>query len=215
MTDRPIRLRVLIAENHPLFRDALAGAVRSRPALDLISARPDGATALEEIKKLAPDVAVLDVKMPGLDGMAVLNAVIRKGLVTRVIFLTAYLDNDLVYRALEGGAAGYLSKDTASDAICDAISAVGRGETVLPDEVHGGLVSEIRMRRHDDRPVLTAREQEILELTAHGHSAPEMGQRLYLSPGTVKTHLQHVYRKLEVSDRAAAVAEGMRRGLIE
>ena len=153
--------------------------------------------------------------MPGVDGIRVLNAVERDGIETRVVFLSAYLDSAVVYRALAAGAAGYLSKDSNRQSICDAVAAVARGDAVFAPEIQGGIAREIRMRENDGRPTLTPREREILNLTAEGCTAPEIGRRLYLSPTTVKTHLQHLYEKLGVSDRAAAVAEAMRRGLLE
>jgi len=160
-------------------------------------------------------VAILDVRMPGLDGRRVLGAIEREGLPTRVLFVSAYLDSEIVFEAIGGGARGYLSKEAGRRQICDAVSAIAPGETVLAPEVQAGLAREIQLRSSDDRPLLTPREREVLRLTADGLSAPDIGERLYLSPATVKTHLQHLYGKLGVSDRAAAVAEAMRRGLLE
>jgi two-component system nitrate/nitrite response regulator NarL len=134
MTDR---VRVVIADNHPLYRDALAGAVRQWAAFELVGESSDGAEALTAIRELCPDVAVLDHRMPRLDGMAVLDAVIREGLGVRVLFLSGYHGSDLVYAAVAGGAAGYLSKDTGAEGICQAIAAVAAGETVLAPELHG------------------------------------------------------------------------------
>jgi two-component system nitrate/nitrite response regulator NarL len=210
-----VPVRVVIADNHPLYRQALAEAVRRAPGLELLADPDDGRLALAAIRNLAPDVAVLDMKMPGLDGMQVLNAVVRESLATRVVFLSAYAEGTAVYAALGAGASAYLSKNAPAQDICDAVAVVARGGTVLPSEVQDGLADEIRLRSPDDRPVLTSREQEILHLAAEGHSAPEMARRLHLSHGTVKTHLAHAYQKLGVSDRAAAVAEAMRRGLLE
>jgi two-component system, NarL family, nitrate/nitrite response regulator NarL len=209
------RTRVLVADDHPLYREGVIRAIKERPDLELVAECDDGRTALDRIKDLRPDVAVLDVKMPGLDGTGVLNAVERERLPTRVAFLSAYLDGAVVYSAVSGGAAAYLSKEADRDEICDAIAAVARGETILASEAQAGIAREVRARRDDQRPVLTSREREILGLTANGHSAPQIASELYLSTATVKTHLQHLYEKLGVSDRAAAVAEAMRRGLLE
>ena len=121
-----------------------------------------------------------------------------------------------MYAAVAAGAAGYWSKDAERDAICDAIAAVARGESVLDPSLQSGVFTEIHTRAVDtDRPVLTAREHEILGLIAAGMSAPAIGEQIFLSPTTVKTHLAHLYEKLGVNDRAAAVAEAMRRGLLE
>jgi two-component system nitrate/nitrite response regulator NarL len=209
------RTRVIVADDHPLYRDGVVRAIRERPDLELVGECDDGRAALDQIRKLEPDVALLDVKMPLLDGTAVLNAVDREKLPTRVAFLSAYLDAAVVYTAVAGGAAAYLSKEADRQEICDAIAAVARGETIFAPQVQAGIAQEMRMRREDDRPALSGREQEVLELTARGRSAPQIAEQLFLSTATVKTHLQRLYDKLGVSDRAAAVAEAMRRGLLE
>jgi two-component system nitrate/nitrite response regulator NarL len=209
------RIRVVVADDHPVYREGIVRAVKERPELELVAEVGNGREALARIEELRPDVAVLDMRLPGLDGRQLLNAIERETVPTRVLFVSAYLDSEIVYAAIGGGARGYLSKEATRQQICDAVTAVARGDTVLAPEVHRGLAREIQLRSTDDRPVLTSREREILSLTAEGLSGPEIGRRLFLSPATVKTHLQHLYGKLGVSDRAAAVAEAMRRGLLE
>jgi two-component system nitrate/nitrite response regulator NarL len=209
------RLRVLVADDHPLYRKAAGDAIKSRAELELVGGAEDGRQALDAIRVAAPDVAVVDIHMPGLDGLAVLNAVTRDELATRVLLLTADVSAAAAYAAIGAGAAGYLLKDIDTDALCDAIVAVGRGETVLAAGVQGAVAQEIRSRSVQDRPMLTPREREILILIAEGLSAPAMAERIMLSPATVRTHLQHLYEKLGVSERAAAVAEAMRRGMLE
>jgi len=211
----PARARVLVADDHPVFREGLARAIRERPELELVGEAGDGRAALAAIAELEPDVAVLDVKMPELDGTEVVEALVRDGSRSRVVLLSAFHDSATVFRSLEAGAAGYLTKDASRAAICDAVTAVARGETVLSPEAQDGVAKEVRLRVKDQRPVLSAREREILVLTAEGMSAPDIAKRLYLSPTTVKTHLQHLYDKLGVSDRAAAVAAAMRHRLLE
>jgi two-component system, NarL family, nitrate/nitrite response regulator NarL len=213
--DVATRIRVVVADDHPVYRDGIVRAVKERPELELVGEVATGREALDVIGELQPDVAILDMRMPGMDGRRLLNAIERDRIPTRVLFVSAYLDSEIVFAAIGGGARGYLSKEATRQQICDAVSAVARGETVLAPEVHTGLAREIQLRSSEDRPVLTPREREVLRLTADGLSAPEIGDRLYLSPATVKTHLQHLYGKLGVSDRAAAVAEAMRRGLLE
>ena len=209
------RVRVLIAEEHPLYREGVVRAIRERPDLELVGEAADGRRALELIKDLDPDVAVLDVKMPGLDGLQVANAVDRDGLRSRVLMLSAFLDRQIVFQAVAAGAAGYLSKDADRREITEAILAVHRGDTVLAPEVQAGIAAEVHSRWRADAPSLSERERQVLEMIAEGMSAPEIGRRLFLSPATVKSHLQNLYEKLGVSDRAAAVAEAMRRGLLE
>jgi two-component system nitrate/nitrite response regulator NarL len=209
------RVRVLVADDHPVFRDGIVRAIEERPELSLVGVATDGRAALEQIREAEPDVALLDIKMPGLDGSRVLRALQRDGVPTKVLFLSAFGDPALVYEALEGGAAGFLSKDAERTAICEAVERAARGETVLSPGLESGLAGQIRLRAHDDRPVLTPRERQVLALLAEGRSAPDIARDLILSTTTIKTHLGHLYEKLGVSDRAAAVAEAMRRGLIE
>jgi two-component system, NarL family, nitrate/nitrite response regulator NarL len=206
---------VLVADDHPVYREGIVRAVKERPDLELVAEVATGREALDAIAELRPHVAVLDMKMPDLDGRHVLGAIGRDELPTRVLFVSAYVDSEIVYAAIGGGARGYLSKDATRQQICDAVAAVGRGDTVFAAQVQTGIAREIQLRSADTGVLLTPREREILELTAQGFLAPDIGRRLYLSPATVKTHLQRLYGKLGVSDRAAAVAEAMRRGLLE
>jgi two-component system nitrate/nitrite response regulator NarL len=131
------------------------------------------------------------------------------------VFLSAHIESELVYRAIALGAAAYLSKEADRAAIFDAVAAVARGETVLSPEIQGGLAAQIQLRETERRPVLSPREQQVLRLIADGGSAPAIARELHLSPSTVKSHLQTLYEKLGVSDRAAAVAAAMRAGLLE
>jgi two-component system nitrate/nitrite response regulator NarL len=209
------RVAVLVADDHPVYREGIVRAVKERPELELLAEVATGREALMAIAELRPQVAVLDMKLPDLDGSQVLRAINRNELPTKVVFVSAYIDSEIVYAAIGGGARAYLSKDATRQQICDAIAAVARGGTVFASEVQTGLAREIQMRSADTDVVLTSREREIIALTAQGLLAPEIGRRLYLSPATIKTHLQRLYGKLGVSDRAAAVAEAMRRGLLE
>jgi two-component system, NarL family, nitrate/nitrite response regulator NarL len=209
------RVRVLAADRHPLYRDALTRAIKERPELELVGQAGDGRAALRTIGAEQPDVAVIDRALDGLSGEQILNAVGRDSLPTRVVIIAAEPDPGLVYLALARGAAGYLTKEADAGELCDAISAVARGRTVLAPQLQTGIAGEIRLRAVDERPFLSEREREIMKLVAEGLSAPEIGRRLCLATPTVKTHLHHVYEKLGVAERAAAVAEAMRRGLIE
>jgi two-component system, NarL family, nitrate/nitrite response regulator NarL len=210
------RITVVGADDHPLFREALERAVRQRPELEFVGAAGDGRAALAAIREFAPDVAVLDLRMPELDGLQILNAATRDRLPTRVLVLSASGDSELVYRALQGGAAGYFLKEADRDAILDAISAVGRGRTAIDPELQAGVFDQVRLRgAGEERPILTAREREVLALMAGGISGPQIAERLIVALPTVKTHQARIYEKLGVSERAAAVAQAMRRGLLE
>jgi two-component system nitrate/nitrite response regulator NarL len=217
MTSMPQKRRVtvVIADDHPLYRDGVVRALSASGQVEIVGQAEDGRAALAQIQEHRPDVALLDYKLPELDGVAITNAVVRDGLPTRVLLVSAFTDSGVVYQALETGAAGFVSKEARREHIVDAVLACARGDNVVPPDIAAGLVSEIRLRRKDDRPVLSAREHEILKLIAAGKSLPDIAKELFLGVTTVKTHVQHLYDKLGVSDRAAAVATGMRRGLIE
>jgi two-component system, NarL family, nitrate/nitrite response regulator NarL len=209
------RVRVVVADDHPLYRDGVVRALSASGQVEIVAEAEDGRSALAEIQQHLPDVALLDYKLPELDGVAITNAVVREQLPTRILLVSAFTDSGVVYKALETGAAGFVSKESRREQIVDAVLACSRGENVVPPDVAGGLVSEIRLRKQDNTPALTKREQEILHLIAAGKSLPEIAKELFLGLTTVKTHVQHLYEKLGVSDRAAAVASAMRRGLIE
>ena len=209
------RITVVVADDHPLYREGVVRALLASGQIEIVAEAGDGRAALDAIQEHKPDVALLDYKLPELDGVAVTHAVVREQLPTRVLLVSAFTDSGVVYRALETGAAGFVSKEARREQIADAVLACARGENVVPPEVAAGLVSEIRLRKQNDAPALTPREQEILHLIAAGKSLPQIAQDLYLGLTTVKTHVQHLYDKLGVSDRAAAVATAMRRGLIE
>lgn len=211
----PPRVRLYLADDHPLYLEGLARAVRERPDLELVGEGHDGRQALSDLRRLRPDVAVLDVRMPGLGGPEVLEAVRRDGSATRIIFLSAYSDPRTIYAAIADGAAGYLVKEADRETILDTVAAVSRGEVVLSPELQKDLAGQIRLRETRDATGLTAREMQVLREIAEGRSAPEIADRLILSTSTVKSHLQSIYEKLGVSDRAAAVAVGMRRRLLE
>jgi two-component system nitrate/nitrite response regulator NarL len=209
------RTTVYVAEDHPVFREAVARAINGRSDFELVGEAADGRKTLEDIRALAPIVALLDMRLPILDGLEVVRAIQSESLSTRAVMLSADSSRALVYDALKLGAAGFLTKAATLTAICDAVAAVARGETVLAPEVQSGLVSELREREQPQRSLLSPREKQVLKLIAEGLTGPEIGARLYISSSTVKTHVKNLLEKLEVTDRAAAVAEAMRRGLIE
>jgi two-component system nitrate/nitrite response regulator NarL len=209
------RVSVYVGEDHPIFLEGLVRALAQRPDFEVVGSSDDGREALAQIRALRPDVAVLDEGMPGLLGNDVLQAISRDELPTRVVMLSASLDSAVVFRAVANGVRAYLTKDSDRSTICDAVAAVARGEVVLAPEVQSGLAEQVRTRQSDQRPTLSRREREVLERAATGLSAPEIARELSISTATVKTHLHNLYDKLGVSERAAAVAEAMRRGLLE
>jgi two-component system, NarL family, nitrate/nitrite response regulator NarL len=209
------RTTVYVAEDHPVFQEALARAIKGRPDFEFSGAASDGRTALSEIRERQPAVALLDLRLPGLSGLEIVRAIQRDSLGTRVVVLSADSSRGFVYDAIKLGAAGFLTKAATLTEICDTVAAVARGETVLAPEIQSGLVSALREHDRPERPLLSERESQVLRLIAEGLTGPAIGTRLHISSSTVKSHVKSVLEKLSVSDRAAAVAEAMRRGLIE
>jgi two-component system nitrate/nitrite response regulator NarL len=207
--------RVVVVDDHEFFRDGLTRGLQQSGYLTVVGEAGSGREAIDLIRAEQPDVAVVDYQMPDLDGLDVVHAVTRDGLPTRVLILSALTDGAVVFRALEEGAAGYLSKDSRRSEIVDAVRRVARGDTVVPAELTADLATHIRRNATSAGPALSEREQQVLAGFARGRSIPQIAGELYLGASTVKTHTQRLYEKLGVSDRAAAVAEGMRRGLLE
>jgi two-component system nitrate/nitrite response regulator NarL len=214
MTPPDAPTTVVVADDHPLYRAGLVDAIAERPDLELLAECAGGRDAVDQILAHRPDVALLDMRMRDLDGMSVLDQVSRAGSRTRVVFLSAYEEGEVVHGALTAGATGYLSKETDRVEICDAVAAAVDGEIVVSPNLPGVLVEYLHRRSGADRPHLGGREHEVLRLTADGLSAPEIGASLGISVTTVKTHLQRIYRKLDVTDRAAMVAKALRLGLL-
>lgn len=209
------RIRVIIADDHPLFLAGLRDALRDWPEIELVGTAGDGIEALALLRSTEVDVALLDVRMPGLDGLALARHVAEDDGVTHVIFLSAESDAAVVFDAIAAGASGYLAKEATAGEICEAVLAVARGATVLPAAARDGLIASLRDRHTQIRdPLLSPRERDVVRLAAAGRSAAASALELGVSEGTVKTHLRNAYEKLGVSDRAAAVAVAMRAGMI-
>ena len=204
-------LRLLVADDHPVVRDGIVGMVSSDPEIEVVGEASDGAEAVGLARALEPDVVLMDLRMPGMDGVAAIRELTRLGVPTRVVVLTTYDADADVLPAIEAGATGYLLKDAPRDDLLRAIRAAAAGHAVLAPSVASRLVGRVRS---PEAGLLTPRELEILGLVADGATNRAAGERLHLSEGTVKTHLLSLYAKLGVGDRAAAVAEGFRRGLL-
>ena len=209
------RVRVVVGDDHPLFRDGVVRALTSSGEVEVVAEASDGKTAFSLIKEHRPDVALLDYRMPGMDGAQVAAAVRRDELSTRVLLISAHDESAIVYHALQEGAAGFLPKESTRSEIVAAVLNCAKGRDVLSADIASGLAQEIRRRAEPSGPTLSPREREVLAHIARGSSIPAIAAQLYLAPSTVKTHVQRLYEKLGVSDRAAAVAEAMRRGLLE
>lgn len=208
-------VRVVVGDDHPLFREGVVRALTASGQIAVVAEAENGADALASIREHAPDVALVDYRMPELDGTQVAAAVRRDELTTRVLLLSANDDAAIVYHALAEGAAGFLSKESTRAELVSAVLDCARGRDVVTASLTAGLAGEIRKRAQPAGPALSTREREVLRMIAGGQTVPAIAKELFLAPSTVKTHVQRLYEKLGVGDRAAAVAEAMRRGLLE
>ncbi|TYB54749.1 response regulator transcription factor [Nonomuraea sp. PA05] len=204
------RIRLLIADDHPIVRDGLRGMFAGDPGFEVLGEAADGAQAVALAQALHPDVILMDLRMPGMDGVAAIKELARLGSPARVLVLTTYDTDRDVMPAIEAGATGYLLKDTGRDELVRAVRTAARGEAVLSPSVATRLLGQVRTPADP----LSARELEILRLIADGATNREAAARLFISEATVKSHVLHIYNKLGVNDRAAAVATAFRRGLL-
>jgi two-component system nitrate/nitrite response regulator NarL len=207
---------VVLADSQPIFREAVASAIRDRDELELVAEASEGGGSVALVERLAPDVAVLGARMPGLEGMQALRALRARGSETSVILFSGFLSGQLVHEALAAGAMGVYSTEAGGQEICDAIVRVGRGEVLVDPRIASRLLDTIRQRgQRDQSLVCSSRELEVLKLVSDGLSTPQIAKELYLSQETIKSHLKAIYGKLGVSARSAAVAEAMRLGLLD
>jgi two-component system, NarL family, nitrate/nitrite response regulator NarL len=209
------KVRVVVGDDHPVYRDGLVRALDGSGRTEVVAAVGDGRAALDAIREHTPDVALLDYKMPGLDGIEVAHAVVRDRMTTRVLLVSATTEGSVVYRAIQDGAAGFLSKAADRDDIVAAVVACARGEDVLPAELVSSLTAQVRQHAQGQAPLLSERERQILQMIADGKSVPEMATEPFLAQTTIKTHIRRLYEKLGVSDRGATVAQAMRNHLLE
>jgi len=209
MSTGPIRL--LIADDHPVVRDGLSGMFSGEDGFEVIGQAANGAQAVTLACALEPDVILMDLRMPEMDGVAAIAELARRKVAARVLVLTTYDTDSDVVRAVEAGATGYLLKDSPREDLLRAVRAAARGEAALSPSVATRLLGQVRAPAQEP---LSQRELEVLEMVARGATNREAAAKLFISEATVKTHLLHIYAKLGVSDRAAAVAEGFQRGLL-
>lgn len=202
-------IRVALVDDEELVRSGLRMILGSEDDLEVVGEAADGTSALTMLADSVPDVVLLDIRMPGLDGLEVARRLASAGSPTRVVMLTTFDHDDLVYAALRAGASGYLLKDAPAARLVDAIRAAAVGDAVLAPSVTRRVVDELARRPDPPRTgqlaTLTEREREVLALMAEGCSNAEVGARLYIGEGTVKTHVARILTKLGVRDRLQAV----------
>ncbi|MFJ3962192.1 response regulator [Streptomyces sp. NPDC090036] len=205
------RIRVIVVDDHTVMRAGVVALLAPEPSIAIVGEADNGQEAVALVGDLRPDVALIDLRMPVMDGVAATAAIVAAPVTTRVLILTTYDTDVEIERAVEAGAIGYLLKDTTREQLVSAIHSAARGETVLAPRVAERLVARMRQ----PAPVaLTARELDVLGAVADGLSNSDIGRRLTIAEATVKTHLLRVFAKLDVSDRTHAVVTAMERGLL-
>ncbi|MEV0717828.1 response regulator transcription factor [Asanoa sp. NPDC050611] len=204
-------ISLLVVDDHPVVRNGLTGMFASDPEFEVVGEAGDGSEAVRLARALRPDVILMDLRMPGTDGVTAIGELARLGVPSHVLVLTTYDTDSYVVPAIEAGATGYLLKDAPRDELLRAVRAAARGESVLAPAVAGRLMNRVRT---PGAGPLSQRELAVLELVAGGRTNREAAAALFISEATVKTHLLNIYSKLGVGDRAAAVAEAFHRGLL-
>lgn len=205
-------IRILIADDHPVVRAGLVGILDSQPDLQLVAEATDGEQAVELTARHRPDVVLMDLQMPHMDGVTAIARIYEQPEPPAILVLTTYDSDTQILAAIEAGATGYLLKDTPREDLFRAIRAAAAGGAPLSPRVAARLVSQVRSGAPE---TLSARELDVLRLVARGASNSEIGRDLRISQATVKTHLLHIFEKLGVGDRTSAVTTALQRGLIE
>jgi DNA-binding NarL/FixJ family response regulator len=207
-------IRVLVVDDHPVVRSGLSGMLSVTDDISVVGEAGDGAEALALVESTLPDVVLMDLRMPRMDGVAATGAIVSSYPSTRVLVLTTYDTDSEILHAVEAGAAGYLLKDTPHAELLNGIRAAARGETVLAPPVAARLMSRLRTPATPAAASPSPRELEVLAAVARGLSNAEIGRELFIGEATVKTHLQRLFAKLDVDDRTRAVTVAIERGLL-
>ncbi|MRH87969.1 response regulator [Nocardia sp. SYP-A9097] len=205
-------ITVMLVDDHPVVREGLRSILEAQVDLSVIGAAASGLEAVTMAAALKPDVVLMDLRLPGIDGVTAIERILAARPESRILVVTTYETDTDILRAVEAGAAGYLLKDASHPELAAAVRAAFRGETVLAPAVAQRLMHQLR---RPARPNLSAREVEVLGLVARGLTNADIGRELHISEATVKTHLLRVFNKLDVSDRTAAVTSAMARGLLD
>jgi two-component system, NarL family, response regulator LiaR len=213
----PNKIRVLIADDHAIVRQGLSVFLGTQDDIEVIGEAADGEQAVERALRLSPDVVLLDLVMPKLDGIGVIRQLRQAALATKVIVLTSFADDEKVFSAVQAGAAGYLLKDVQPRELSEAIRRVSAGESLLHPSVAANLVRELQRRepRNAAAADLTKRERQVLAEIARGHSNKEIALALGIAEKTVKTHVGNIFQKLHLADRTQAALYAVREHIVE
>ncbi len=204
-------IRVVVADDHPIVRQGLVALLEAEPDMEVVADVADGRAALVAVSAEHPDVVLMDLRMDEMDGVEATRLVRERHTSVAVLVLTTYDTDEAIVRAVEAGAVGYMLKDSPTDDLVNAVRRAAAGETVLAPAISTRLAERLHTVSPD---ALTPREIGVLRKVADGNTNAEIAGLLYISEATVKTHLIHIYAKLAVSDRAAAVARAFERGIL-
>jgi DNA-binding NarL/FixJ family response regulator len=203
-------IRVFIVDDHTVVREGLRAVLAAEPEFSVVGESGSGEEAVDLVAELRPDVVLMDLRLPGIDGVAATNRIVAAG-TARVLVLTTYDGDGDIVRALAAGATGYMLKDASRGELVEAVRRAASGETVLAPPVAARLVTRVRGLAAPD---LTSREVEVLRYVARGLSNPDIGRTLFISEATVKSHVTRIFEKLDVKDRTAAVTVAIARGIL-
>jgi DNA-binding NarL/FixJ family response regulator len=215
-SEKPGQIRLVVVDDHALFRRGLVGLLDEMPGFHVVGQAGSGMQALPVIEQHLPDVVLLDLNMPEMDGIQTLRAVKERRLAPRVLMLTISQDADDLLEAIRAGADGYLLKNTEPEDLRRAILRVSEGQGALSPEVTAPVMRALaRAPQETHTALLSEREMEVLECMVEGATTVQMAARLFISENTVKTHVRHIFEKLEVSTRAEAVGKAIQTGLLK
>lgn len=204
-------VRILVTDDHPVVRAGLSGMLSGEPDFEVVGEAENGKEAVAFVGELKPDVVLMDLRMPEMDGVTAIGHIKSNHPAVHILVLTTYESDADILRAIETGATGYLLKDTPREELFGAIRTVAQGQSPLDPGVAARLMQRVR---NPEEEGLSTREIEVLELVAHGTSNKEIAKQLWVSETTVKSHMLHIFDKLGVTDRTAAVTEALKRGII-
>lgn len=209
------RMGIVLVDDHPVVREGLSLIINAQDDMEILGEASSGEEALVLVEKLKPQLTIVDLKMPGMGGLAVIRRIRKQSPDTRVIVFTTYEDESDIISSIEAGAHGYLLKGSTAAEILGGIRAAARGDSPIDPTAAKHIISKISVRHRDEIETLSAREQEVLELMASGLKNKDIAGKLFITEKTVKAHVGNILRKLEVSDRTAAVATAIKKGIVQ
>jgi two-component system response regulator NreC len=212
------KIRVVVADDHTILRQGIKALLDNQEEIEVVGEAKDGREAIKAIEELSPDVILMDIAMPGLNGLEATRRIKKKFPMTKVVVLTMHTNEEYIFQILNAGADGYLVKETAFQDLISAINSVHRGEAFMSPSISKKVMTDYIQRAQGEEKVgfdtLTTREREILQLVAEGNANKKIAEALFISPKTVETHRAHIMDKLNIHDRAGLIKYAIRKGMI-